>query len=519
MPYDYLVPIGLSIVVLIGCACHIIKHFPNSASILLVLCVALIPKYAALNIPYYGTEYEDAFVFQADSRSIADHLTEADPFRIQIAEFSLAENRDVLKSYTGHFTTFSGLVGLNNMVFGYSKIRAIELNLLFSCLLFLVLYLTVYVGTNCKVSALVTVLIISSSRIISLFQTSALAETYSSLIGISFLYFLIRFWKNQKTAHLDTMLLIVSLLVCLLTKRENMVLLALLPLIGYRLVTYKSLGWLVVLAVALFSYFIFVKPFSTEFLEASSIKAPTFSLSYFVVQLPAYVGAFLKPQLFGLGFWSLCVLLLVFLRNRELPTAESIVVIGVFLGYLAIYCLHYRSRYFVLSMEMSDFETFRYANNFFYLISLFVGLNLRHVQKNFYPRLDVRKIAWVFAVFFIIAIVPSQVVRTALQTEEFNTRILPLLTANKLIRESDVSEYDPVLVTDIPVVGKMLSSSEFNVFVQEFQREHDYFQYKNGRPIYLLVPKTIAIDHLGSSTPLSVIPLGIDTNYILYRLL
>jgi hypothetical protein len=208
----------------------------------------------------------------------------------------------------------------------------------------------------------------------------------------------------------------------------------------------------------------------------------------------------------------------LFIRSRLLPTPESRVVMAVFLSYLVIYCLHYRSRYFVLSMEMSDFETFRYANNFFYLIPLFIGLNLRLLVVNCYPKYDLRKLTWPFIVVLAVSIFPSQTIRAALQPEEFNTRILPLLTADRLIRAIDDSDLDPVLVTDIPVVGKMLYENEFSVFVQEYQVGHDYYQYGDSRPIYFLLPRQAAADHLATDAPVAVIPMGIDTHYVLYRL-
>ncbi len=517
MPYDYLIPTALFLIVLSGLIYHVGKYLPRGLVIIGILGIAFIPKFAALSSPYYGTEYEDAFVFQADSKSLAEHISEADPFRIQIAEYNFEKKENQLRSYTGHFTSFSALVWVGNKAFGYSRFRTIELNLLFSGLLFLMLYLTVYLASNDRYGALISILILATSPVINLFQTSGLAETYSSLMIAIFMYFAIRFWKSEKLCHLDTIFLIASLLLVLLIKRENMVLLSVLPFIGYRLVKHRGYWWISVLGVALSLYFVFVKPFSTEFLEASSIQASTFSFSYLLVQLPTYVAAFFKPQLYGVAFWILSLLVIFLIRNRSLPKPESLAVLGVFLGYLAIYSLHYRSRYFVLSMEMTDFETFRYANNFFFLIPLFIGMNLKPIVEVWCKKFELKYLTSILVIIFFVSVYFSQAIRTDFQVEEFQTRILPLLAANKLIRELSDSELRPVLVTDLPIVGKMLEANEFSVFVQEFQTEHDYAQYIDKDLLYFLVPKELAIKRF-NQTPLKVIPLGIESHYVFYQL-
>lgn len=520
MPYDYFIPLFLFLIVTMGSAYYLSKNFEGNWQILFAIAfISLVPKYEALTEPYYGTEYEDAFVFQADSKSLTEHSSEADRFRIQISNYNIEENGEELLSYTGHFTSFSSILGAYNKIFGYSRYRAIQLNLLFSVLLSFVIFSIFRLQTNSTLIGVTSILLLASSPATNLFQTSGLTETFSSLALAIALYLFLFLWRDKRVDHRKVIIFLSALFLCLLIKRENMVLLVILPFVVYRLYDEKSFRLILIVGVSLATYFVGVEPFSTEYLEAQSIQTSTFSVSYLFVQLPAYLSAFLKFKFFGAGLVFL-ILTMIWIGYKRLQLSfESLLSLGLFILFLAIYCLHYRSRYFVLSMEMSDFETFRYANNFYFLLILAVGFNLRTIWMSMEPKKRLEKIvAVLFGVIFVFSIPFSLNLRNDLQSGEFQTRILPLLESQKIISEISAGGQPEVLITDIPLVGRMLEEDEFSLLIHEFNAENDYLSYSDKNRLYFLIPRETAERHFLSKIDIIPLPLGNQSGHILFQL-
>ncbi|PCI54485.1 MAG: hypothetical protein COB36_09975 [Alphaproteobacteria bacterium] len=519
MPYDYIIPLALFFIVVIGYGYSAGKYLPQYSIIVTILIIAFAPKYAALSMPYYGTEYEDAFVFQADSKNLSEHLSKTEAFRIQVANYNIEDGGNELLAYTGHFSSFSSVVGFVNSLIGYSEYRTIQLNFIFSIILSFVLFSLVFRITNNTYSSLVPVILIATSPATNLFQTSGLTETYSALMIATFLFFLVSLVRGKKISHLMAGLSIASLILCLMIKRENMVLLMFCPLIVARLNAVSYRFWILVLAVFLALYFIFVSPFSTEYLEADSIETNTFSISYLLVQFPVYLKALLTFKYFGVSLFLLITSFLLLAYRRITPSIESMITLLLLLAFIGLYCLHYRSRYFVISMEMSAFETFRYANNFYFLITLIVSLNVNSLLKGF----DVPKWNWPLGIIVLVllgfGIQFSQLLRSDLQKGEFDSRIYPLIAANTLILTSGNIQGDPVLVTDISLVARMMREDDFYLKVSEFDVRKDYMTMTTEEDIFFLLPENLAKNIFGDLANFRILPLRTDSDYTLFQLL
>ena len=519
MSYDYIIPLVLFLVVVIGYFYSATKYLPQYSLIIAILIIAFAPKYAAFSMPYYGTEYEDAFVFQADSKNLSEHLTETEAFRIQVANYNIEAGGNELLAYTGHFSSFSSVVGFANLLIGYSPYRAIQLNFIFSIILSFVLYSLVFRVTENTYSSLIPVILIATSPATNLFQTSGLTETYSALMVAICLFFLVSLMRDRKVTHLMAGLAIATLVLCLMIKRENMVLLIFAPFIVAKLNAVRYRVWILVLTACLALYFVLVRPFSTEYLEADSIKANTFSISYLLIQFPVYLKALLNFKYFGLSLLLLLSTYLLLAYRRITPSIESLTSLFLLAAFIGLYCLHYRSRYFVASMEMSVFETFRYANNFYFLITLVVAFNVNSlIEKVSLPR-------WKFPLGFAVTILLgfgisfSQLLRADLQKGEFDTRIFPLIAANNLILTSGDFQGDPVLVTDISLVARMMRNSEFYIKVSQFEARKDYMTMATDEDIFFLLPENLAADIFGDLSNLNMLPLQTNSNYKLFRIL
>ena len=449
---------------------------------------------------------------------MAEHLGETDTFRIQIANYELASGKEELLAYTGHFTSFSAIVGLGNILFGYSQYQAIWFNLAFSALLSLVLYILVFQSTNDTASAVISVAIFASSPATNVFQSAALSETYSSLIIAIYLCHFFSFWRDSYPSKIQIILLASSLFLCLLIKRENMVLLASLPIIYYRFYVLKRPFAAIVLACLLFAYFMMVKPFSTETLEAESINTSTFSLSYLLVQLPAYLKALFNLKLFGVASLFLLLTVLGLAYKKATPSFESLIACAILLGFVFIYCIHYRSRYFVISMEMSAFETFRYANNFYFLIPLLFGLNFKSLQSLLSLNRYRKQLATLLVGSYILGGIYTQNMRVGFQQEEYQKRFLPIIEASNAIDEAGGNSKSQVLVTDIPLVARVLVNKNMNLQINEFNESDLNQEYREGDDVYFLLPKDIVEINFQNLSPLIYFPLDANSEYLLFRL-
>lgn len=480
----------------------------------LILVVFLVPKYEVLDKPFFGLEYEDAYTFQVDSRDISEHLYAADPFRIQIENYDIENNRGELWSYNGHYTAFSSLVGTVNMFLGYDQNRAIQVNFLISYFIHLLLFSLVLIHTRNSFIALVSVLIYSMSPGINLFQTSALTETFSSFSLIIYITALFTFFKIDNKEKYYITFLILSLIMCILIKRENMVVFITLPLIFFQLYKYKNVYGFIFLFTTLSSYLIFVQPFSAEFQEAKSLNRSTFDFEYVLIQLPVYLKSLLQFKEYGIGL-IICMLSFVILAIKKITVPkESIVILTILLGYVFTYCFHYRSSYFVETGNMSTFETYRYANNFFILIPLIIAFNISAINQSLKTGY-MKKTIFIFIVAaYILSISNSIQLRTFYSEVEYQNRFSLIQKTIDIVRSSNVLE--PILVADIAFVAMVLNSTPFDNRIQEFRPNRNYSKYKNRKQIYYLLPENRVKKHFDRNNYLVIRHL--KSGYILFQL-
>ena len=85
---------------------------------------------------------------------------------------------------------------------------------------------------------------------------------------------------------------------------------------------------------------------------------------------------------------------------------------------------------------MSDFETFRYANNFYLFLVLLICANTQSILNDLKLREHIMKFGLgVVTIVFAYSTPLSYDLRSNLHLGEFNTRILPFLMAQKAIEK------------------------------------------------------------------------------------
>lgn len=349
--------------------------------ILLCLALTLLFKYN-YGIHFYGLEYEDAFVFSFCARQFSYNIFSTSFLIDAVSAGSLAEPM-LTSTYGGHFIMYPTYLSLFTNVLGWSPTIISIANTIISFFILLILSL---LPQNDKYWFLPPILF-CCSPIINIFTTCFLAEIFSSFICLIFIYTYFR----KENIYSNT-LCFSSFLIAIMCKRENLALLSI-PVIElcyymfYQIKfhrkneSFKLLKYIPFIVLTS-TYFLFIQNvFNIEAIESNDIENPTFSIQYMCVLLPVFIKSLLNIKTFGIVF-ATCVLRLVYMFIHKKMSLRIVLSVILFLAYLVLYSSHYRGYFFIKEESVSSFETYRYINNFFYLLPImFISFNFKHIKQ------------------------------------------------------------------------------------------------------------------------------------------
>ena len=339
----------------------------------IIICVALtfIFKYN-WGMPFWGLEYEDAYAFSFCSRQFSYNIYPSS-FLVDAITIGSLQEPISMGTYGGHFITYSTFLSIFTRLFGWSFELLCIVNCIVSFLIMLILSLMFKTSKN----RFVAPILYCCAPIINVFTTCMLSETFSSFICLTFIFAF--FAKDTKSIVL---LRFIAFFAALLCKRENLIL-CLFPTLDalhYLKQNHMKNGIRQALSISIpyasltLVYFLMIQNvLEIERIEAEDIGMPTFSMSYFVRLFPAFVKSLLSPLAF-----SVCVLLCFSLfgfhlfRERNI-TKQTVYPFVLFLMYLLLYSSHYRGWFFIQDDKVNEFETYRYINNFYYLLIVSIG--------------------------------------------------------------------------------------------------------------------------------------------------
>src|SRR6218665_3949211 len=260
--------------------------------------------------PFWGLEYEDAFVYNDAGRYLnSDYDFQSAFFKTQCCIDGSFEKCNEYASYGGHFLTFPFLISKLNLLIGYHPFNVFILNFIFSALLLLAVFIWHKRNKNKNLFLLSSFLLfLLLTPFAAVFQTSGLAETLSGLMIILTLIFI---WQTDeddfKISNYSLWMTLFFMIGAVIVKRENILLLSLLFLIPvFRFAKKKSvfrtgylvLSFLAFFAVSLFSFCVDI--FSIENNEGADIGTKTFSLVFLVQNLRQTFFAFTRFDYWGL---------------------------------------------------------------------------------------------------------------------------------------------------------------------------------------------------------------------------
>lgn len=390
MPYYYfcLVLIFFYLFLIINVLIQKIRECKFSVqTITYCLILAILYKYNFC-IDFWGLEYEDAYSFSFCARQFSYDIY---PTSFLIDAISIGSLETPLSTFTygGHFITYPVFLSIFTNVLGWSPSLLSIINTLVA--FFILLILSVW--SKEKGHKFILPAIYCFAPIINVFTTCFLSETFSSLLCISFLF---AYLKNERFKFEYHLLSFLSLFLAILCKRENLALL-LVPIINIvwqqryntfsKIVKIKNIIWHMspFIVITLLYLGFCQNVFNIENTESLDIGQRTFSIEYFIKLFPVFV-----KSLFSIKYFSIVVPIIVsccilVYKNKAPFNRATLLITILFIAYLFLYSSHYRGYFFINDGNITEFETFRYLNNFYYLIPLLFG-TLSYTNKQFYIR-------------------------------------------------------------------------------------------------------------------------------------
>lgn len=419
--------------------------------ILLCLILTLLFKYN-YGIYFYGLEYEDAYVFSFCARQFSYDIYPTS-FLIDAISVGSLIDPQLTSTYGGHFIMYPTYLSLFTKLFGWSPTTLSLANTIIT--FFILLILSIF--SKKQKYWFIPPIVYCCAPVINLFATCFLSEIFSSFICLIFVYTYFR----EKGVYNYT-LCFISFLVAIMCKRENLVLLSL-PAVEFiylilRKYRYNIKNHIVELSkyipflFILCLYFLCIQNvFNIEAIESKDIENATFSTHYMTILLPAFIKAMFGFETFSCVF-TITILWIVysFICNKRI-TKEIAFPLILFCAYLILYTAHYRGYFFIQDKHVSSFETYRYINNFFYLIPLmFIALRCKFVKQ----------IKLISCIVLAISLFNTHSLRLRMSETEYHERFNEAQTVCNFIQANSTQS---VLICENILLYQNICDDNFNV--------------------------------------------------------
>lgn len=461
---------------------HLFNNFNNTKSdyLKVIICIIFVCIFKCdWGIHFLGLEYEDAYSFSAYTRQLSYNIV-SDSLRIQCIDIGSLIEPQSLGIYGGHYITYSVFLYLFTSIFGFSIATVSIVNTIISLLSLLTLAFYNYEN---KYGWLIAISFFCFAPAISLFSTCFLSETFSAFLCICFV---LGFFGNLENKSLyGALFVFLSFSLCVLTKRDNIILIIIPTIYSIHELYYKNhrkaIKYIVPYIFIIVGTILFVHNFLiAEFEESADISQSTFSFKIFSAQILIYI-----KSLCSLSYYSICtyffiISLLLRIIQRKM-TKESICLSTMFFLSIFMYSSHYRGYYFIEHLEeFNEFATFRYINNFFYIIPIFIALTF-HIRRK-------------YILYALICLIPlcffsaykTYTLRVKSNQEEFILRLEDVKIVNDILSKEDV------LITDVPLLFLNIISPDINIC--NIQRVGD-INFNASHKFYILADDLQVLDN------------------------
>lgn len=442
------------------------KYFLLASLILFIILRILFLEY-----PFWGLEYEDSFIYYDNALNIQNNIKNPDNF-FQCVSCSIGSYKDCVSyvSYGAHYNTFSYVVFFINSLVGNHYSNIFILNLLLS----IFILISYYIFDQNYTRRIIFTLLLTVTPFYPLFSTSGNSEIFSSFFVLLAFLSTYRYSRKKKTRDFILFLLFAGL--ASISNRENFILFIAFGCVYFYLnpkFNLKLLKLGVLLSTFCFFLLWILQVFLTEQQYSDDIQNPTFSLIYLWDNTIALIRA-----LFTYKLWGVSGFLLIFALTTYLFYNRKNLIVNTSAIFLALYYLitflHYRHYNYLLTGQVTPFETLRYTTTFFPLLTFFITHNLHTLVSQFKVKFSLI-IGLVFIPFLILQTIKT---RKEFSNDEAFSRIDPALEVLKFYREGDL------IIADFPIVIKNYASEETMVADIRYIKDVKFNMFNN---VYLLI--------------------------------
>lgn len=446
----------------------------NYKYLILVLVISITSIFAFDNKFFYGLEYEDAFIFTEYSRYLIYNFTFShDPFQTKGCMLGSLNNCLSEGTYGGHLLVLSSIGYFFNKCLGYSPQVICFINFFASLVSICLIYCISNVLIDDKRISIISSLIFSLSPAMSLFHTSGLSETLSATSIVLMLFVYLVLIERQKDLNYLTkitlwILLFLTFLICILQKRENLILAFIPSITVARAWLNKQLNRDIILRVtALIGVFTIIvlvyhsnlNVFGIEKEESLEITSATFSTNYFFSLAPIFIKSLFNIKWFFVFSYFVFIGLVIIplkYRKRSLYLYPLILLIAYFMAYT----MHYRSYYFIKYGLIHDFESLRYITNFYPLYSLIAGYAVISIYDAIRVRIKMnRNTVLAFSLILLSYLIYGNIsLKKDFYYIEQESRILPIREALRCIEQAN-----SIIITDVPLIFQVFGSESLQL--------------------------------------------------------
>ncbi|KAA6332459.1 hypothetical protein EZS27_019038 [termite gut metagenome] len=479
--------------------------------ILFLLVLALLFK-NDWGIHFYGLEYEDAYVFNFIARQFAHNIYSHSFLTDGILVGSM-EDPIIMGTYGGHFITYPVFMSYFYRFLGFESHYICYINTFIEFLSLSILSIFPIKINKTNFGFLLPILY-CIAPIMNVFSNTGFSETFSSFICLSFLLSAALYIENK--SWYNCFFCIICLLLSFVCKRENVCLL-IVPF-SYvvwnycrdKIVNKMDLVLFISSSFVLILYLTYIQNiFNIEQIESTDINSSTFSIHYFIQLFPIFIKSLFSINYFSISIYVLVVSAFFVWKRNEYWTLIFIILFAI---YLLLYSLHYRGYFFVKYNELSVFETFRYINNFYYLVPLIAASALY--------KLFIKSKKWIIylscTVILIFSLSATFNFRKELSLIEDEDRF----HATKIVCQFLEKEDDVVLITENILLYQLISNDKFTICdIAQFSSTNHVFY---GKTNFILINDD-SIDYLMkrfgiSLNFISINPVLIYKNMKLYKI-
>ncbi len=454
---------------------------------LILVCIALVLLW---RIPadggfFHGTEYEDSYVYTVAGRQMAEHFRIEPngvtlPYSINVCSVGSLISCKQSDNFPEHLIGYPYILSVSSNIVGYRPSIGSVVNILCACLVDVLIFLLCMVIADDVIAAGSAALIFAITPVFAVWGLETSAEPISNGCMSLVLWFCLRFGfaQNEHRSRWNALAawcaLTALLLFSLTVKRENILLLILLPVIVF-LMQFKSVRahcfshwrfWGIVLSAALGLILSSqIKIFQTMSSETTLLNKFPITGSQFISLLPVFVRSFFVVQWYGGAAILVLVGAIVVWRRKALGLFPLL----LFGSYVLLYAFHIRSYYEMQSGGTDSRTALRFSMNLMSVWSILAGIGtaslLRCARRTrVWTNQRIPK-NWIAvcagAVVLGVSYYATTSFRDDVVEDEIRMRIEPSLTAVR------VADHDPIRKTYIltlePLIPQMYADPSIDV--------------------------------------------------------